>query len=195
MEAAQEELKRANLERDRALEELVVLKRAKEEAALCQDKMKILELEAEKAKDSERKMLESLVSQTKQLEQTKILFEEAKLEIRNLQDGQGNAKALASLNSRHFDKNVALTSSIEYLEEIRKLKSELRSAIDAEEKSNKAMDDLAIALKEVTAEVTECKEELSGTKSELERARAEAEQSNSSLQSTERKLKSSFGRA
>ncbi|EEC77373.1 hypothetical protein OsI_16103 [Oryza sativa Indica Group] len=45
------------------------------------EKVQLLQREVEKAKESERKMLESLIYQTKQLEQTKISLEEAKLEM------------------------------------------------------------------------------------------------------------------
>ncbi|PKA49108.1 hypothetical protein AXF42_Ash010792 [Apostasia shenzhenica] len=67
----------------------------------------------------EKKMLESLVSQTKQLEHTKICLEEAKLEVHTLH---------------------------ETVDEIPKLRNNLMLALQAEGKSKKAMDDLALAL-------------------------------------------------
>ncbi|XP_020672583.1 putative WEB family protein At1g65010, chloroplastic [Dendrobium catenatum] len=177
----QEDLRRAKEERSSALEELEELKKKKkknEESLQSKDRINMLEIEAEKAKESEGKMLESLFSQTKQLEQTKILLEEAKLEIRNL----------LSLSSQKLENKGSL-ASIQSIEEIGKLRNELRLALQAEEKSKKAMDDLAIALKEVTAEATKAKSELAATKSELEKARAEAERSDKYLlQSTEQKL-------
>ncbi|KAL0909284.1 hypothetical protein M5K25_020136 [Dendrobium thyrsiflorum] len=175
----QEDLRRAKEERSSALEELEELKKKKNEESLQRrDRINMLEVEAEKAKESEGKMLESLFSQTKQLEQTKILLEEAKLEIRNL----------LNLSSQTLENNGSL-ASIQSIEEIGKLRNELRLALQAEEKSKKAMDDLAIALKEVTAEATQAKSELAATKSELEKARAEAERSDKYLlQSTEQKL-------
>ncbi|KAH0452826.1 hypothetical protein IEQ34_017150 [Dendrobium chrysotoxum] len=175
----QEDLRRAKEERSSALEELEELKKKKNEESLqSKDRINMLEVEVEKAKESEGKMLESLFSQTKQLEQTKILLEEAKLEIRNL----------LSLSSQNLENNGSL-ASIQSIEEIGKLRNELRLALQAEEKSKKAMDDLAIALKEVTAEATQAKSELAATKSELEKARAEAERSDKYLlQSTEQKL-------
>ncbi|XP_020575686.1 putative WEB family protein At1g65010, chloroplastic [Phalaenopsis equestris] len=175
----QEDLRRTKEERSSALQELEELKKKKNEESLhSQDRINMLEQEAEKAKESEGKMLESLFSQTKQLEQTKILLEEAKLEIRNL-------PCLSCPNPE----NDGSLDSIQATDEIRKLRNELRLALQAEEKSKKAMDDLAMALMEVTAEATQAKSELAATKSELEEVRAEAQHSNNSLlQSSEQKL-------
>jgi hypothetical protein len=48
------------------------------------EKLHLLQREDDKSKESERNMLETLIYQTKQLEQTKKSLEEAKLEIATL---------------------------------------------------------------------------------------------------------------
>ncbi|KAK8966473.1 hypothetical protein KSP40_PGU007593 [Platanthera guangdongensis] len=173
---ALEDLKRAKEERSQALEEL---KKRDEESTRIRDTVTALKIEAEKSKEAEMKMLESLASQTKQLEQTMILLEEAKLEIRNLREIPGSLEKKGLLAS---------VQTIQAQEEIRKLRYELRLAMEAEEKGKKAMDDFAIALKEVTTEATQLKEELAAAKSEAEKARAESELSDSSLREAKQKL-------
>lgn len=173
------DMKRAKEERSQALEELAELRKKNEGFAQFNERIMMLESEVEKAKESEMKLLESLISQTKELEQAKILLEEAKLEIRNLRESPGTPEKKGLLAS---------VQSIQAQEEIRMLRNELRLALEAEEKSKKAMDDFAIALKEVTTEATLSKEELDVSKSELEMVRADAEHAKSLLESTEQKL-------
>jgi hypothetical protein len=48
------------------------------------EKLHLLQREDDKSKESERNMLETLIYQTKQLEQTKKSLEEVKLEIATL---------------------------------------------------------------------------------------------------------------
>lgn len=195
----QEELKKEKEEKSRGLQELSELKKRVQSQtdgneSLGKSGVVMLEKEVQKAKVSERKMLESLVSQTKQLEQTKISLEEAKLEIRSLQESirglQGSAVS-ASRSSRnlgkHLDKNGP-SDVVRAEEEIGKLRNELKLAMEAEEKSKKAMDDLAIALKEVTTEANQVKERFTRTKSELENVKAEVESSKTLLQTMEEKV-------
>nr|XP_033509440.1 myosin heavy chain, striated muscle-like isoform X3 [Nicotiana tomentosiformis] len=54
------------------------------------------------------------------------------------------------------------------------VRKELKLATDAEEKSQKALDDLALALKEVASEATVAKEKLSASQLELEQVKEEA---------------------
>ncbi|OIT03083.1 PREDICTED: WEB family protein At3g02930, chloroplastic-like [Nicotiana attenuata] len=56
------------------------------------------------------------------------------------------------------------------------VRKELKLATDAEEKSQKALDDLALALKEVANEATVAKEKLSASQLELEQVKDEARQ-------------------
>jgi chromosome segregation ATPase len=68
------------------------------------------------------------------------------------------------------------------------LQRQLKLAVEAEEKCKKAMDDLAIALKEQTTVARETKAELSLVQAELKNARTEVENSKASLESLEEKL-------
>ncbi|KAI3434190.1 uncharacterized protein J3R85_006638 [Psidium guajava] len=74
------------------------------------------------------------------------------------------------------------------LDEIGKLKSELKSANEAEENSKKAMDDLALALKEVATETNQVKLKLDVTQAELEHCRGEAKMLTEKLKNTEDKF-------
>ncbi|OAY84483.1 hypothetical protein ACMD2_15475 [Ananas comosus] len=179
-----DELKREKEEKTLALEELTELKKR----VSSSDRVRVLEKEVEKAKQSERKMLESLVSQTKQLEQTKISLEEAKLEIRNLEASASSASR-SSRNLQTHLRNNGFSNAFAGEEEIKVLKNELKLATEAEEKSNKAMDDLAIALKEVTTEANQVKGKLSVKEMELENAKAEAKKLKASVEIMEEKLR------
>lgn len=174
----QEELRRARDERTRALEDLEELRSNKKLLAHSnKEEMEVLEKKMEKTKESERKMLESLIYQTKQLEQTKILLEEAKLEAQALKD---SIKTLDEDSSRNNRENVEMRQNssrdlIRAQEEIAKLRNELKLAIEAEEKSKKAMDDLAMALKEVTTEANQTKARLTTIQSEFDKLKLEVE--------------------
>ncbi|XP_042423068.1 coiled-coil alpha-helical rod protein 1-like [Zingiber officinale] len=151
-----QQLHKTAQERCRSVEELEEVQWKVLEDRECQVQSKAsieLELgsELDKAKESERRMLESLTFQTKQLEQTKILLEETKLELRSLQ---------------------ATTSLGHQGDEVAALRNELRLALAAEEKSKRAMDGLALALKEVATESSRFKVELEAARGEIERLRA-----------------------
>jgi hypothetical protein len=166
---------------------------------LSHSKKRIQELEAEvqKGNEAETKLLDSFAAQTKQLEQTKILLEESKLEITSLRkqveelekhdgDKVSLQKELESLKSElHLERqnrthaqegekhSASKTKSL--LEEMELLKRELKLANEAEENSKKAMDGLAMALTEVATESTQTREKLKLTQEELERFKKEAE--------------------
>ncbi|PKU83775.1 shootin-1 [Dendrobium catenatum] len=182
-----EELRRANEERSLAFEEFVKLKRMNGKSMQDIDKIRLIELQAEKAMESERKMLESMIHQTKQLEQTKISLEEAKLEVRNLQENIRMMQDSTGINRRSLDGKESLEPVVTQ-EEMRQLRNDLRLALDAEEKSKKAMDDFAIALKELSTEANQANSELTIIQSELEKTREEAKCDNSLLKNTEQKL-------
>ncbi|URE45954.1 hypothetical protein MUK42_25218 [Musa troglodytarum] len=192
-----EELNKEKEEKSRAIEELTDMKRnVASQRNGGENKLKIeaLEKEVQKAKESERKLLESLVSQTKLLEQTKVSLEEAKLENRSLRESNRSLESSINLGSRssrksekHWLGNDPLPM-VHAEEEMRVLKNELKLATEAEEKSKIAMDGLAIALKEVTTENNHLKRTLSIAQSELEEVRAEAEQLKSLLRSMEEKF-------
>lgn len=159
------------------------------------EKVQLLQREVEKAKESERKMLESLIYQTKQLEQTKISLEEAKLEITTLQQANASleASAAAAVVSRRG--SAVEQRSVKDLvfgggdDEIRALRCELRTAMQGEEKSRKALDDLSVALSDVTMEAKQVKMWLSEAQAELEAANAEAERLRHELDAAEARLR------
>ncbi|KAJ1702579.1 hypothetical protein LUZ63_002358 [Rhynchospora breviuscula] len=150
----EEELKKEREEKTRVLDELTELKKKSISQFNEYDarRMDMLEKQVEKAKQSERKMHESLVILTRQLEQTKTSLEQARVEISSLK--QNRSKDNGKINSD---------------EEVKVLKGELKSAVEAEEKANKAMHEFALLLKEV-------KDNLAITKSDLERAKIEVEE-------------------
>ncbi|XP_052163929.1 uncharacterized protein LOC127781066 [Oryza glaberrima] len=202
----QEELKNEKKEKARALDEIAGLKKKKNENKVTSnggdDKLDLvhrleqLEGEQEAARDSEKKLLVSLGAQTKQLEQTKVSLEEAKLEIASLKDNKKSSEAFSALSSnpsqpaRNLRRRGIMSFSFADPGEVEtwSLQRELKLAVEAEEKCKKAMDDLAIALKEQTTDARDAKAKLSLAQSELTNARTEMENSKALLKNTEEKL-------
>lgn len=83
----------------------------------------------------------------------------------------------------------ALVKAQNLLTEIGKLRNELKSANEVEENNKKAMDDLALALKEVATELGEVKLKLNLALGELEHWRVEAENVKSRARNAEEKYK------
>ncbi|XP_057430937.1 WEB family protein At4g27595, chloroplastic isoform X2 [Lotus japonicus] len=189
-------------------------------------KRKVQELEAEldKRRESEANLFDTLVMQTKQLEQNKILLEESKLEIASLEEKikaieGGEIQIMKIPLESEFDirdstlacvrseielpkkdlVNMGLLSNNEgeghskkaqnLLGELNSLKSELKLATQAEENSKKAMDDLALALKEVATEANQVKAKLTLSQVELEHTKGDVERWRAMLETTEEKYK------
>ncbi|KAJ0464419.1 hypothetical protein HanHA300_Chr14g0527021 [Helianthus annuus] len=141
-----------------------------------------LENELEKTKQSESQMLESLMFQTQQIEQTKMDLEESKQDVIALQEKLDNLQA-GGRNG--FDRRGDMDSSSNtkaLRDEIAMLRKEVRIAQEAEERSKKAMDDLASALSEVAMESSSASEKLrlseeqaAHLKKEIERLHEELE--------------------
>ncbi|KAG8047423.1 hypothetical protein GUJ93_ZPchr0008g12508 [Zizania palustris] len=205
----QEELKNEKVEKMRALDEIKELKKNKnvknnlksngdDDQLDLAHRLEQLEDELEAARDSEKKLLMSLEAQTKQLEQTKVSLEEAKLEIASL---QGNDKSLETFSAlspnpskqpaRNLRRRGIMSFSFADPGDVqtRSLQRELKLAVEAEEKCKKAMDDLAIALKEQTDDAREAKMKLSSVQAELTNARIEMGNSKTLLENTEEKLR------
>lgn len=157
-------------------------------------KVESLEKEVQKAKESERKLVGSLASQTKLLEQINISLEEAKLENKLLRENSKSlesSRRFGSRSLRNFEKHLFGNDLVRIgsaEEDIRTLTNELRLSTEAEEKSKIAMDGLASVLKEVTTESNQAKGRLKSTESELEKARGEAEDLKAQLRSMEEKF-------
>ncbi|KAL2332750.1 hypothetical protein Fmac_013963 [Flemingia macrophylla] len=174
-------------------------------ALLSDYKRKIQKLEAEldKQRESEANLFDTLVMQTKQLEQNKILLEESKLEINSLEEKlkflqasanqtiktPGGLEIEAELEKELFKDDVQPEKAKRMLEEIDMLRNELKLAMEAEENSKKAMDDLAFALKEVATEANQVKAKLTLSQVELEHTKGDAERWRTLLGSTEEKYK------
>ncbi|KAK9073620.1 hypothetical protein SSX86_007944 [Deinandra increscens subsp. villosa] len=128
------------------------VKLGERDASLDELKKRNLELEdqVEKTKRSESNLLESLMLQTGQIEQAKIDLEESRIEVKNLQKVSEN-------NGNNLSSSLE-TKTLK--DEIEMLKNEVKLAMEAEEKSKKAMDDLALALREVATEASKAKEKL-----------------------------------
>ncbi|KAL9660426.1 hypothetical protein QQ045_025240 [Rhodiola kirilowii] len=194
IESLKMELVRAKEFQLKLAEKDVAMGEMKKDLMRTTTRISVLETELEEKCESEVKLLESLFSQTKQLEQTKISLEESKLEIDFLNsNGESKPKAatLRKDGSKGFDhlkyeiellkQNLVRAEESERLassraeslaHEMSVLKNELKLATEAEEKSSRAMDDLASVLKEVTSELNNVKEELSEAESEMEQLRA-----------------------
>lgn len=197
-------------------EELRIAKAAETRAmnlyAESKKRINKLEDEIERGKQSESKMFESIVSQTKQLEVTKMELEESKLEIaflheqlemvrnssptKDYEHGDLDVGAFRSLRSEleqtkailvraQEGEKAALSKVSDLMDEIEMLKIELHAAVEAEEKSQKAMEHLALALKEVATETNLEKEKVSSTVMELEQAHEEAEKLRAMLKKNE----------
>ncbi|XP_062149637.1 WEB family protein At4g27595, chloroplastic [Alnus glutinosa] len=150
-------------------------------ALLSDRNIRIQELEEEikKGEELNSKTFDSLVVQTKQLEQTKILLEEAKLEIASLHE------RMKKLEGEKMDSLKVKTLR----EEMEMLKNELKLVTEAEENGKKAMDDLALALKEVATEASQAKEKLSVSQAELDCIKDEGENLKVMLKSKEEMYK------
>jgi hypothetical protein len=135
--------------------------------------------------ETEMKMLESsLIRQTKELEQAKIALEEAKLQLATLRQHQ---------HQRQWSVMGLMFGGVN--EEINGLKAKLRASAQAEERSQKAADDLAAALSAVTMEAKQVKGWLADAQAELERANAEAGRLRELLQEAEAELWATTERA
>uniref|UniRef100_A0A0E0K1F1 Uncharacterized protein n=1 Tax=Oryza punctata TaxID=4537 RepID=A0A0E0K1F1_ORYPU len=179
-------------EKTRALQELDGLRQSdggvdKEvvggDAACSDDRVRLLEREVATAKATEMKMLESLIQQTKEMEQAKIALEEAKLEVATLRQQGRTPSAEPAAQWSVMD---LMFGGVD--EEINGLRTKLRAAMQAEEKSRKAADDLTAALSAVTMEAKQVKAWLSDAQAELEDANAEVERLRESLHAAEADL-------
>ncbi|CAH9143080.1 unnamed protein product [Cuscuta epithymum] len=165
------------------------LDKAAVEREVAEEKLREGLSNAEASAARSRQMLSDLTSRIKELEvelenkkssesKTLISLEHAKLEVESLNEKiklmeeSGQPKAI--IEERE---NVASLTIKSLRQEVASLKCELKSATEAEEKSKKAMDGLALALKEVAGEAIEAKEDvklkLSATQLELDQVKRE----------------------
>ncbi|CAL4968674.1 unnamed protein product [Urochloa decumbens] len=160
------------------------------DAAGMKQVVRRLEREAAAAKQTEMKMLESLVQQTKDLEQAKIALEEARLEVAALRHQQQDAGAAAGPAPPQAPPQWSVMDLMfgGVDEEINGLRARLRASTQAEERSRKAAEDLTAALSAVTMEAKQVKAWLSDAQAEVEAANAEADRLRGLLQGAEAEL-------
>lgn len=197
---------------DRLMKELRdVREREKERvSSLSEDKRRIQELEAEveRKRMSESRMKDSLAMQHNQLDSAMFDLEEAKIEIASLHekiDGledlcnqisrEEEVKGLKSelelakeslLKAQEGEKKACLRAE-KLVEEMELIKKEWKLAVEGEEKSAKAMEDLAIALKEVATDANQAKEKLSIALADLHSLKEEAEKMKEAMKTNEEK--------
>lgn len=142
----------------------ILLEESRHEISCLEEKLKTLQLGANKMDDSEEKKVKERELAKKKLNESR-------------QDESVEEEGLFALEARSL------------VEELNLLKSELKSATKAEENSKKAMDDLAFALKEVATEANRVKAKLTLSQVELEHAKSDAERWKVMLETTEEKYK------
>ncbi|GMI86592.1 hypothetical protein HRI_002328500 [Hibiscus trionum] len=170
---------------------------------LSQGKKRIQELEEEikRRKETEQRICDSFATQSEEYKKSQISLEKSKQEINFLleileksegsPDFASSQTAMADNHSDSLEPELQLTkdnlahalekervSSLKaerLAEEAESLRSQLKSTIEAEENNKKAMDDLAMALKEVRAEAEQINETLILTTLELDKTKGEVQ--------------------
>ncbi|TYJ14097.1 hypothetical protein E1A91_A10G094500v1 [Gossypium mustelinum] len=166
--------------------------------SLSEDQQRIHQLseQIKERKESEKKIYDSYVAQSKEFEQEKVSLEHSKNQINSLLENMqkwehpSNVSFQTSMGNDHLkrlelelqftkeklvraqeDEQASSLRAKNLTEEVNFLKSEMKFIADAEENNKKAMDDLALALKEVITEANEAKNKLSATQFELEKTK------------------------
>ncbi|GMI99422.1 hypothetical protein HRI_003611500 [Hibiscus trionum] len=135
------------------------VKSAEKEISLCKLRINELEKEIKSMKESEKNLYDSLVAQTKELQQTKLSLQESRQQIISLHQTLDKMEA-SSLTSSVDDLSRATSKAKMLTQELNSLKTQLNSTRRAEENNQKALEDLALALKEVRTEANEAKDKL-----------------------------------
>uniref|UniRef100_A0A0D9VQJ3 Uncharacterized protein n=1 Tax=Leersia perrieri TaxID=77586 RepID=A0A0D9VQJ3_9ORYZ len=184
------ELRKARQERDRANRGLEVSEWKALASANDRTTIETLEAELDASRESEKRMLESLGMQTKQLEMTKIELEEARIEIASLHDAVHRLEAIAAAAVPAAATATATTPrGGRYERDYQRVRGELRMALVAEEKNKKAMEELVLALKEVNGELRATRQQLARSQHEAETARLESDRLHVSLKRKDDKLR------
>lgn len=170
-----------------------------------------LEAQVKKRKEAQAKMADSFAIQALKLEEINIELEESNVQISSLRhkiellgngdsvvkangfSAEGDAKSL-NIELLIAKENLAQARDAEkeatmkvkkLLDEMELFKNEAKLAIEAEEKSRNAMEDLALALKEVATEANQSKDKAQLMEIELEHVKGETEQLKAMLRATE----------
>ncbi|EXC09697.1 hypothetical protein L484_019794 [Morus notabilis] len=173
-----------------------------------------LETEMEKGKESGTKMFDSLINQIKTLEESNFEISSLREKVRTLEGSPcktGKEQLLVEENKNVRELMESLKSELCFakenlagakevgklaslkaeslIDEMDLLRNELKLATVAEETSKKALDDLALALKEVATEASQVKEELGLAKAELQHSKGEEERLKAIQKSNEERYK------
>uniref|UniRef100_J3LKT9 Uncharacterized protein n=1 Tax=Oryza brachyantha TaxID=4533 RepID=J3LKT9_ORYBR len=175
------ELRKAREERDRAHRVLEVSEWKALASANDRTTIETLEAELDASRESEKRMLESLAMQTKQMEVTKIELEEARLEIASLHETVRRLEATVV--------PAPTTPRGRYDRDYQRVHGELRLALVAEDKNKKAMEELVLTLKEVNGELHSTRQLLARSQHEAETARLESDRLHISLKRKDDKLR------
>ncbi|CAA0821004.1 Myosin heavy chain-related protein [Striga hermonthica] len=190
LEASRHELKstKSNMMVDSLESELVKSRHLESEKAAPWDKMN---KELSGSKEGEKRTAMLLHENEKRIQELEDELESSKTETVTLRKTiESLEEKLSAQNTSHKEKQEENEIGLLKLElqsalkEMQVLKNERRLAIEAEEKSAKAMEDLALALKEVASESNQAKEKLETTQAELNHARLENEQVRKTLNET-----------
>ncbi|XP_051117616.1 putative WEB family protein At1g65010, chloroplastic [Andrographis paniculata] len=216
-------LKKSLSEKDKTIESLEmdlerlseneeIIKRLKEElkdrekeakTIETENKRRIKELEGEvmRWRESESRVGKSLSSKVRELDAIEFELQEAKIEIASLYEKIGTLESLCDHDGGDDNDNLAPElkvarerekSTISRMEamqdEMDLLKHEWKKALDAEQKSAKAMDDLVMALTEVAAEAKQSKEKLAAAEVEIERSTTRVELLKCALEEARREV-------
>lgn len=145
-----------------------------------------LEGELERRRNTESRMADTFVAQNRQLDSAMFELEESKIEIASLHEkidgledlcnqiSKGSSTDEELVKAREGEKR-ALLKAERLAEEMELLKKEWKLAIEGEDQSSKAMEDLAMALKEVATESNNAKEQLRMKEEEVSEMKQEVE--------------------
>ncbi|KAG8373402.1 hypothetical protein BUALT_Bualt11G0020600 [Buddleja alternifolia] len=206
LRGAKKEAREANMKANESL--MMEIENLKEMLSTSRDELKIkdkkidsLESELQKTRESEVALAEKdkeLRDLREKERATTVLLSENKKRIQELEDEIAGGKKSSDNDSEKeirglkLDLQMVRESEMKALleaktiyEEMELVKNESKLAMEAEEKSAKAMEDLALALKEVATESNLVKEKLGSTQIELEELKGEAEQLKAMVRSTE----------
>ncbi|KAG8097149.1 hypothetical protein GUJ93_ZPchr0013g36253 [Zizania palustris] len=175
------ELRKAREERDRAHRVREVSEWKALASANDRTTIETLEAELDASRESEKRMLESLALQTKQLEVTKIELEEARLELASMHETVKKLEASSPV--------APATPRGRYDRDYHRARAELRLALVSEEKNKKAMEELALSVQEVNGELHATRQQLARAQHEAETARLESDRLHISLKRKDDKLR------
>ncbi|KAJ6807294.1 WEB family protein-like, chloroplastic [Iris pallida] len=160
--------------------ELDAVERARE----WKSKAESIEARLVESKQQERSAMESLASVSKQLEGSNTSLEDAESEAASLR-AKVKSLEIEVARCKHEQARRRTEKATAGNEEEDELIRELEMARDEEEKAKRAMEGLASALHEVSAEAREARERLFAKRVEFEDAHGQIEQLRSALRNTE----------